>query len=30
MHPKEVTTFDADLADGLVFAALIKSHYGNA
>lgn len=30
MHPKVVTNFDADLQDGLVFAALIKSHYGNA
>lgn len=30
MHPKVITNFDADLHDGLVFAALIKSHYGNA
>src|SRR3569833_500485 len=30
MHPKAITNFDADLLDGLVFAALIKSHYGNA
>jgi hypothetical protein len=30
MHPKTITNFDADLQDGLVFAALIKSHYGNA
>lgn len=30
MHPKVITNFDADLQDGLVFAALIKSHYGNA
>jgi hypothetical protein len=30
MHPKVVTNFDADLQDGLVFGALIKSHYGNA
>jgi len=29
MHPKVITNFDADLQDGLVFAALIKSHYGN-
>jgi hypothetical protein len=29
-HPKTITNFDADLQDGLVFAALIKSHYGNA
>lgn len=30
MHPKNITNFDADLHDGLVIAALIKSHYGNA
>ena len=30
MHPKVITNFDADLHDGIVFAALIKSHYGNA
>lgn len=30
MHPKYITNFDADLQDGLVFAALIKSHYGNS
>jgi hypothetical protein len=30
MHPKVITNFDADLHDGLVFASLIKSHYGNA
>jgi hypothetical protein len=30
MHPKVITNFDADLQDGLVFAALIRSHYGNA
>src|SRR3569833_2566780 len=30
MHPKAITNFDADLHDGLVFTALIKSHYGNA
>lgn len=30
MHPKTITNFDADLHDGLVIAALIKSHYGNS
>ena len=30
MHPKVVTNFSADLRDGLVFAALIRSHYGEA
>lgn len=30
MHPKVLTNFDADLHDGLVFAALIKSHFGNS
>ncbi len=30
MHPKSLTTFDADLHDGLVFGALIKSYYGNS
>lgn len=30
MHPKALTNFDADLHDGLVFAAIIKSHYGNS
>lgn len=29
MHPKTITNFDADLHDGTVIAALIKSHYGN-
>ena len=29
MHPKTVTNFDADLQDGQVFAALIRSHYGD-
>jgi hypothetical protein len=29
-HPKQITNFDADLHDGLVIAALIKSHYGNS
>jgi len=28
MHPKILSNFDADLQDGQVFAALIKSHYG--
>ncbi len=28
MHPKTISNFDADLQDSLVFAALIKSHYG--
>ena len=30
MHPKSLKNFDSDLHDGLVFAALIKSHYGNS
>lgn len=30
MHPKIITNFDIDLQDGLVFASLIRSHYGNA
>ena len=30
MHPKVLTNFDADLHDGLVFASLIKSHFGNS
>ena len=30
MHPKIITNFDVDLQDGLVFASLIRSHYGNA
>lgn len=30
MHPKQITNFDADLHDGLVFASLIKSHFGNS
>lgn len=30
MHPKLITNFDADLQDGTVIGALIKSHYGNA
>lgn len=29
MHPKTLSNFDADLQDSLVFAALIKSHYGS-
>ena len=29
-HPKTITNLDSDLQDGLVFAALIKSHFGNA
>jgi hypothetical protein len=29
-HAKTLTNFDDDLHDGLVFAALIKSHYGNS
>jgi hypothetical protein len=29
MHPKVITNFDADLQDGTVIAALIKSHYGS-
>jgi hypothetical protein len=28
MHSKTLSNFDADLQDGQVFAALIKSHYG--
>lgn len=28
MHPKTLSNFDADLQDSLVFASLIKSHYG--
>jgi hypothetical protein len=30
MHPKTLTNFDADLHDGIVFGAIIKSHYGNS
>lgn len=30
MHPKQITNFEDDLRDGVVFASLIKSHYGNA
>lgn len=30
MHPKTLSNFDADLQDGQVFAALIKSHYGGS
>ena len=30
MHTKVVTNFSADLRDGLVFAALIRSHYSEA
>lgn len=29
MHPRILTNFDADLQDCTVFAALIKSHYGD-
>mmetsp|Transcript_43635 Transcript_43635/g.42162 ORF Transcript_43635/g.42162 Transcript_43635/m.42162 type:complete len:100 (+) Transcript_43635:1513-1812(+) len=29
-HNKVLTNFDADLQDGMVFSALIRSHYGNA
>jgi len=29
LHHKVITNFDADLHDGLVFASLIKSHFGN-
>ena len=29
MHPKTLTNFDADLHDSTVFAALIRSHYGD-
>ena len=28
MHPKQLSNFDLDLRDGTVFAALIRSHYG--
>ena len=28
MHPRILTNFDADLQDSTVFAALIRSHYG--
>jgi Calponin homology (CH) domain len=29
MHPKTLSNFDADMHDSLVFAAVIKSHYGS-
>lgn len=29
MHPRQIINFDYDLRDGIVFASLIKSHYGN-
>jgi hypothetical protein len=29
MHPKVITNFEDDLRDSLVFAALIRSHYGD-
>jgi len=28
MHPRNLSNFDLDLRDGTVFAALIRSHYG--
>lgn len=30
MHPRVITNFDTDLQDSTVFAALIRSHYGDA
>ena len=29
MHSRQIINFDYDLRDGIVFASLIKSHYGN-